>query len=556
MTYNLIHERWIPVRGEGGRIERIAPWELTSKLWMDFAAPRPDFKGALAQFCIGLLQTACAPSDEAHWRQWFEKPPKPEELKGYFTTEIFDGFRLDKAFNLDGDGPRFMQDLEPFRANKSHKISRLLVDAPGDSTEQKNRDHFIKRDTVKEICYACASSALFTLQINASEGGRGHLTGMRGGGPLTTVIKDDNLWHTLWLNVLNQRTFKGLDVVDAKDAPDIFPWLAPTRTSEDDLLTTPADAHPFQMYWSMPRRIRLVFDAESEASCDLCGFEGRLVDGYFDKPYGVRYSPSKEQAKRGIKIRWKHFLTPYTVLNPNTQGEELSPRHPQSGGITYRSWLGIVENFQRDSKAGSLMQEPAWIVTNHRHCRPKYASRLWAFGYEMDSDNARCWYDSEMPLVDVDEPLHPAFLESVKNALDAADKVVDDLKEAAKRAWFGTPSLTDTKGKRKIKWKFPEGLKTDTNAFAALASAFWQATELDFYRFLQDLKEKLEAGKPREAAHPNWYAAIKKAALRLFEEAADTGGLVGDLKARVYARSQLEDLFDSPYLKNQILRLP
>ena len=97
-------------------------------------------------------------------------------------------------------------------------------------------------------------------------------TGLRGGGPLTTLIELQEyegerltpLWRKLWLNVLPQ---------DAADMPlpaaydeSVFPWLAPTRTSEQaSAITTPEQVDKLQAYWGMPRRIRLDFAATTPA---------------------------------------------------------------------------------------------------------------------------------------------------------------------------------------------------------------------------------------------------------------------------------------------------
>ena len=69
---NLIEDPWIPARRRSGVAGRIAPWELTEGFdtdpWVEVAAPRPDFDGALVQFLIGLLQTCLAPADPHTWR--------------------------------------------------------------------------------------------------------------------------------------------------------------------------------------------------------------------------------------------------------------------------------------------------------------------------------------------------------------------------------------------------------------------------------------------------------------------------------------------------------
>ena len=143
MPYNLIHERWIPVRFDDGSRDDIAPWEIVlaeregqEKIPVALSAPRPDFNGALIQFLIGLVQTAFAPKTEREWRIRFRRPPKPDELKTAFV-------RYDSAFNLDGDGPRFMQDLEKLDGDPL-PIPNLLIDTPTGKTLEDNKDHFNK----------------------------------------------------------------------------------------------------------------------------------------------------------------------------------------------------------------------------------------------------------------------------------------------------------------------------------------------------------------------------------------------------------------------------
>lgn len=77
-------------------------------------APRPDFNGALAQFLIGLLQTVCAPADEDLWEDWLWSPPTPEMLAQRFAP-------LAPCFQLDGDGPRFMQDFDAKMEGKENR---------------------------------------------------------------------------------------------------------------------------------------------------------------------------------------------------------------------------------------------------------------------------------------------------------------------------------------------------------------------------------------------------------------------------------------------------
>ena len=71
ISINLLDERWLPVRRANGDKDHIAPCQLTADYGQNpvvaLDAPRPDFNGALVQFLVGLLQTACAPSRRDEW---------------------------------------------------------------------------------------------------------------------------------------------------------------------------------------------------------------------------------------------------------------------------------------------------------------------------------------------------------------------------------------------------------------------------------------------------------------------------------------------------------
>ena len=252
---NLIKDQWIPVRRADNTISKIAPWELgeSENPVIDIVAPRPDFRGALYQFLIGLVQTTYAPSDDDEWEDKWNNIPSCDELRAVFETVAV-------AFELvNNNGPAFMQDMQLPEGSEVSSIRSLLIDAPGENSLKKNIDHFVKRDFAKGLCNDCTAMALFTLQVNAPAGGQGNRTGLRGGGPLTTLAlheKDDvMLWQNIWLNILSINEHFGEVAKDTK--PEIFPWMGPTITSENDKKVYPDDVNLLQMYWWMPRRIRL-----------------------------------------------------------------------------------------------------------------------------------------------------------------------------------------------------------------------------------------------------------------------------------------------------------
>ena len=162
---NLLNELWMPVRHRDGSREWIAPYQIGDPDIVAFDADRPDFNGALAQFAIGLLQTLTPVDSPIVWKQLFANPPDAAMLESWFAPAA-------AAFEFDGEGMRFMQDRN-LKADEGavNEIGALLIESPGDSTLEKNIDHFVKRGQVGAICPYCTATALLTLQINAPEGG-------------------------------------------------------------------------------------------------------------------------------------------------------------------------------------------------------------------------------------------------------------------------------------------------------------------------------------------------------------------------------------------------
>src|SRR5262249_12054348 len=114
VVLNLLTDAWLPViRRQSGRcIVRPAQIAATSDddAVVSIDWPRPDFRIATMELLIGLLATAFPPEDEDIWLESWHEPPEPGAL-----DEAFAPFA--HAFDLDGDGPRFLQDLEDLKAD-------------------------------------------------------------------------------------------------------------------------------------------------------------------------------------------------------------------------------------------------------------------------------------------------------------------------------------------------------------------------------------------------------------------------------------------------------
>lgn len=514
MQFNLIDERWIPVKRRDGTATMIAPWEVSDRFADNpveaLNAPRPDFNGALIQFLIGLVQTVAAPKNGAEWRKKLTEPPTPNELHTNFAT-------VRHAFELGGDGPRFMQDFDEL-IGQAGSIDGLLIDEPGENALKNNTDFFVKRKQDSfSMCPACCAVAMFSLQTNAPAGGRGYMTSLRGGGPLTTIVMGsdqlDTLWHSVWLNVLESNKFHGLANSNLADPSEKFPWLAKTKDNVAE-----QRMHPAQYFWATPRRIQLNTLNIYEGECGVCSTESsKLISEYIERPNGTKYQEPM-----------KH---PLSAFNGSSTKAILTPQ----GGVSYRHWLGLVV-----SDSGGK-NETARVVHEFIQERQKrnWQFRLWAFGYDFvpGQNKARCWYESTMPLLYVDVAIQPEYEQYVAGMVKAAAEIAGNARSAVKKAWFRRPG--DAKG--------------DTTF---VDSSFWHQTESVFYEALASIRVALETGNDSLQARQMWHKALCEYALKLFDCYAGEGPIEdADPKRVVVARKDLDNFNRGKKIK-ALLGLP
>jgi CRISPR system Cascade subunit CasA len=479
---NLIHDQWLPARRANGQAERIRPAEITSAIETNPVVaidwPRADFRVACIEFLIGLIAAAYPPADDDDaWTEGWAKPPPPEVLAAAFAP-------IAHALNLDGSGPRFLQDFDEL-PGEPDSPETLLIEAPGANTRRNNTALLVKPGRVLRLSRPAAAIALFTLQCYAPSGGRGNLTSVRGGGPLTTLaqpaIEPRSIWRMVWANTPRGKP------VQPGDLPRVFPWLAATRTSDRFPATTPAEAHPLQAFWGMPRRIRLdVAENTENLPCDLTGaVDTKIITGWRQRPNGVKY------------VAWEHPLSP--SYKDNKSGGWL-PVHAQPGGIGYRHWVAIALG----DHAGT--RRPARAISDWRTRSANVSlaagrSRLLAAGFDMDNMKARAFVESEMPLPGTEAKAAETLANVARRLVDAAGIAAAALRSAVRQA------------------RFSRDTSVDSAPLAAVYESFWAATQEQFFALLpDDPSGDWEAAL--EAAAPPWQGVLKWAALRLFDEAA------------------------------------
>jgi CRISPR system Cascade subunit CasA len=506
---NLITDSWLPVQLDNGTTSFIAPYEIANSEVVDININRADFKGALYQFLIALLQLSIAPEDDDELFELLETPLAVEKMQQEFL-------KFKDHFNLLADisKPAFMQDLT-LNEGEPNSIASLLIEYPGDNAIKNNTDHFIKRNDEIGFCYNCTASALFCLQINAPSGGSGHRTGLRGGGPLTTLLMPKNigLWQKLVINLSTQEDF----AIDNKNMAEILPWLSSIENfnkSKSGTYATDNGVNKLQAFWSMPRRIRLQPPKKS-GYCSICGAQDvDLITHYTTKNYGINYVGE-----------WQHPLSPHYKKTEKSKIEISIPIKGKTGGIGIKDWLSL--NFDlngTDEKATA-----AKVVANYHNLANEFSEEidenigqpsLWCFGYDMDNMKVRGYYDQQTPVVHIqDEVQRKLFISKVKSLLETINKVADALKIQLKQALFNRPQ--DKKGD-----------------FSKIDTAFYAKLETSFYNVIKQPTELISTYK-------HFALQIKDTALYLFDTYAMNSELIEtDLQRVVTARLKLKNIIN------------
>ena len=451
---NLMNDSWIMVRRESGpdviRPDQIVEQDVLHPDW-----PRPDLNLACLELLVGLVYMAAPPTDARDWRDGFDNWPKPETLRQCFR-------RYADAFNLLGDGPRFLQDFDVDMNGEDVPVDRLFIDCAGKSTIEKNKDLMVRRERYRSLTPGLAAMALYTLQDFAPSVGSGHRTSMRGGGPMVTLVKppENGLWPLIWANVPSGRP------LDPAAMAEELPWMRSTRTSEKGEETLPpgdgTGPPPVETFFGQPSRLRL------KEEC------GNIIE-YERKKSGTNYS------------QWSHPLTPYYAKqNRENEGIEWFPVHPKPGHFSYTNWKGILLRDTGDNKNARL---PDTLERFQRE-REGVECRLIIAGWAMSNAKAQEFQYSECPVFRLGEEQQDIAFDLIEKA----GKIVSELK------------------------KYISNAKGDQTKVENAEEAFYIRTQPCLERLLGDISNSRV-----EDVETSWFDVIGKEALCLFDEAVLPG---------------------------------
>ena len=526
---NLLQDKWITVIRKNGGTEKIAPYQITDQIdsnpIVEIITPRPDFKGALYQFLIGLFQTVYAPKNETEWEDNFNTPPSPEDLKKETDKVAF-------AFDLFGEKIRFMQDVT-IKQEKQEDLKWLLLDC--------NEEFFNKRTNLNNVCSSCSATALLTAQINSPAGGSGHRTSIRGGGPLSTLIRLDennsekNLWKNLYLNVLPEKS-------NLNDLSNIFLWV-----NSDNLISvlsssmTNSDFDNIHSFWAMPRRIFLIENADKEIQCDVCGEASKInISKYTSKNHGCNYDKT-----------WTHNLSPYK----RDEKGELSALLCKNDSMLYNNWLSVITKTE--------LTQPARVIHYFFEKRDDDSEQaiINSFGYFVKPGQAKtiCWYEGSIPTFKVEHQIQKLYISEAKKFIDAAKSFSSKLYIVIEKllCW----KLKESDGR--VTWEMPETLKANKQKlkdkwynkpiFSSAKYSFFKNTETEFYKNLTSLQNVVKSGNDSNDLLNAWIRFLSDSSLRIFDEYFSNQSIeYEDIRKNVIAREELRKFEFSSQLKIDI----
>lgn len=509
---NLLYDVWLPVVRKntvGEKVETVSIWQILDDYKknpiIDIVAPRFDFRNALYQLLIGIIQVSAAPDNDKEWYNLYYNPYPKNSFKHLIL-------KYRDCFEIDSEKAAFMQDFDLPTDAKEENLDNLFINIPANEHFLHQNESFEKA-LPKSLNPYWAAVTLYTLQTFAPSGGRGHRVSLRGGGPLTTLLipnkEDSTLWNKLWLNIINKKDIKDLTGNRYKrKESDIFPWMKETKNSEDGSTLTPNECHPYHMYFGMPRRIRLLFDYSKE-ECYLTGTKNRkMVYGYLAKHSGNNYAGE-----------WLHPLTPYGVnlKNPN---DNAYSRKPKKGGLTYRYWIAITRK-----TSGTI---PAFVVQIsqlnliRRELIRDEGATLWVAGYIMNNMKAENWYETIMPIYLFEDYNREIFMNFIDGIIHSAQLIAINLKSKVKQSWYKSP-------------------KDISGDLYFIENAFWQKTESDFYDLLHHLYKERDTSLDLESLYKSWFVNIFRKSLQIFDSWTLVKQEKGtDMKRVIHARNNLE----------------
>lgn len=538
--FNLLFDPWIPViRTNQNEPKHIAAYEIVKKDILSLDAPRADFNAALTQFLIGLLQTVCAPENPRAWRNLFNQPPSEDDLKNRFED-------IKDAFYLDGDSYRFMQDKSIRENGNIANILKLIPSIVGENTIEKNQDFFVKSSQISKSSIPNLILGLYLYQnyCLSETGGRDgrHHGSLRGRNTVTVYISKEsgNLWENLWLNIIQNNSFKKL--INSELPASCFEWM---NDQPNDKQKTDSDMTLNDIYWSMPRRVWINFSDLNDGICDFNNQITKIIGNIYIKENGIEY-----------KTKYiKHPLIPYFK---NDDG--FHPIKIGHEGINYGDWFSILRS---DTASQNLLEH-----AGRRNLDGVF--KIFVCGYLSHSQQAKtlCWYQTKLPLFIMPceekdrKEIESEIIKYIRASTMIGSSKDGYLSAAIRMAWFGYDYYVeqDKKKNKKPDPFYNKAAKSLYNHPTEISKCFWDNTESKFYDLMErlycDADRNMLTDEKKAEFRQEWYEHIKRETKSLFDRWAFVTGIQNNPQRIAKAYNKLMEKLNDKFLKQEILALP
>lgn len=482
MSFNYFNSAWIPVQTVSGERRWIRPSECSQPdiLWPD--SPRSDFNAAYLQFLIGALQTAYAPDTESAWKKMVKTPPSTEALDEAFSS-------IAQYFSLDGFPHRAFQDMDVH--DNDNPISEILPDYP-------TNELFNRTTPIQKVSVEVAAAAILNMQLHAPEGGRGHYTSARGGGPMTTILRGRNLWHTVWLNILPKDALGEYLIgnPELNEPANIFPWLQMQDQADQRPHIGPHQAHPLSIFWASPRRIQIVVEKNTLGMCDLEPEKPASVQFYRRKPNGSKFDG------------WKHPLTPWG----KSDDRGFYSAKLLNGITSYKQWQAIAFGISDGSEPSAVL---LYASTMRERQFLGEKPEIFACQYDFNSMKARAWYEFSYPFLSVSDKLNDSekiiAWKNLKSEIENYVKISEECLKVTQRSIKSALRNDQT------------SISFDSTFMDSLNRQFWSNTEAQFFSIANEVGNQPMAGLEKiEEIRNKWFQYIRKECKKLFQMACES----------------------------------
>lgn len=295
---NLLTDNWIPVQKQG-IFEHISLKRLLCKDddWQ-LSLSRDDMELAALQLIVCLVQVVFMPEDEDDLLYAWEKPMAEGEYEKGAKHYM-------ECFDLLHEKYPFMQyaDVKPQLKQKNwSSLQKLFVGLPEVSSNSPTSNAFFNTvNEIKTVSQSEAAIALFQQATNGfGLGGRFFSVGLKGSMSLTTLIIDQNLRESIWVNILSRKFISNIapQMLKAKNSDPV--WInSPHKSYSDEKSHDIGLARG--LFWQ-PAKVKL------EISGD------QLVTGFY-----------KETGLCKIKGFWLHPHTPFDLSKLNSTNAKDKP---------------------------------------------------------------------------------------------------------------------------------------------------------------------------------------------------------------------------------------